>query len=53
MVELAYNSFHLVIGMAPFQATYSHTPIMPTNFVLQHEVALANQLVQEMQDVIL
>ena len=38
--------------MTPFQATYEHTPIMPTNFALQHKVALANQLVQELQHVI-
>ena len=54
LVEFAYNnSFHSAIGMTPFQAAYGHAPIMPTNFLLQHKVALADQLVQEMQDIIL
>lgn len=54
LVEFAYNnSFHSAIGMTPFQASYGHTPILPTNFVLQLKVALADQLVQEMQDIIL
>ncbi|MCO5611007.1 hypothetical protein L7F22_065255 [Adiantum nelumboides] len=38
--------------MTPFQAAYSHTPLVPTNFVLQHKLALADQLVQEMQDIL-
>lgn len=36
--------------MTPFQAAYGHTPLVPANFVLQHNVAL---LVQEMQDILL
>ncbi|MCO5564195.1 hypothetical protein L7F22_017853 [Adiantum nelumboides] len=52
LVEFAYdNAPHSVIGMTPFQAAYGHTPLVPTNFVLQHKVALADQLVQEMQDI--
>ncbi|MCO5608150.1 hypothetical protein L7F22_062356 [Adiantum nelumboides] len=31
---------------------YGHTPLMRANFVLQHKVAFADQLVQEMQDVL-
>ncbi|MCO5603916.1 hypothetical protein L7F22_058072 [Adiantum nelumboides] len=38
--------------MTPFQAAYDHTPLVPTNFVLQHKVSLADQLVQEMQDIL-
>ena len=54
LVEFAYNnSFHSAIGMTPFQAGYGHTPLIPTNFVLQHKVALADNLIQEMQDVLL
>ncbi|MCO5565026.1 hypothetical protein L7F22_018696 [Adiantum nelumboides] len=54
LVEFAYNnSSHLVTGMTPFQAAYGHTPLVPTNFVLQHKVALADQLVQKMQDVLI
>ena len=35
LVEFAYNnSFYFAIGMTPFQAAYGHTPIMPTNFLL-------------------
>ncbi|MCO5612730.1 hypothetical protein L7F22_066999 [Adiantum nelumboides] len=34
------------------EAAYGYTPLVPTNFVLQHKVALADQLVQEMQDVL-
>ncbi|MCO5593073.1 hypothetical protein L7F22_047079 [Adiantum nelumboides] len=53
LVEFAYNNAsHSVIGMRPFQAAYGHTPLVPTNFVLQHKVALAYQLVQEMQDIL-
>ncbi|MCO5549161.1 hypothetical protein L7F22_002628 [Adiantum nelumboides] len=52
-MEFAYNNApHLVTGMTPFQAAYGHTPLVPTNFVLQHKVALADQLVQEMQDIL-
>ena len=54
LVEFAYNnSFHSAIGMTPFQAAYGHTPLVPTNFILQHKVALADQLIQEMQDILL
>ncbi|MCO5591618.1 hypothetical protein L7F22_045607 [Adiantum nelumboides] len=54
LVEFAYNnSFHTTIGMTPFQAAFGHTPLVPTNFVIQHKVALANQLVNEMQDLLL
>ncbi|MCO5560051.1 hypothetical protein L7F22_013657 [Adiantum nelumboides] len=53
LVEFAYNNApHLVTGMTPFQADYGHTPLVPTNFVLQHKVALADRLVQEMQDIL-
>ncbi|MCO5583439.1 hypothetical protein L7F22_037350 [Adiantum nelumboides] len=53
LVEFAYNNApHSVTGMTPFQAAYGHTPLVPTNFVLQHKVALADQLVQEMQDIL-
>ncbi|MCO5605413.1 hypothetical protein L7F22_059597 [Adiantum nelumboides] len=53
LVEFAYNNVaHSVTGMTPFQAAYGHTPLVPTNFVLQHKVALADQLVQEMQDIL-
>ncbi|MCO5575182.1 hypothetical protein L7F22_028979 [Adiantum nelumboides] len=53
LVEFAYNNPpHSVTGMTPFQAAYGHTPLVPTNFVLQHKVALADQLVQEMQDIL-
>ncbi|MCO5571454.1 hypothetical protein L7F22_025194 [Adiantum nelumboides] len=53
LVEFAYNNAPLsVTGMTPFQAAYGHTPLVPTNFVLQHKVALADQLVQEMQDIL-
>ncbi|MCO5550689.1 hypothetical protein L7F22_004179 [Adiantum nelumboides] len=53
LVEFAYNNApHLVTSMTPFQAAYGHTPLVPTNFVLQHKVALADQLVQEMQDIL-
>ncbi|MCO5564259.1 hypothetical protein L7F22_017917 [Adiantum nelumboides] len=53
LVEFAYNNApHSVTGMIPFQAAYGHTPLVPTNFVLQHKVALAYQLVQEMQDIL-
>ncbi|MCO5567700.1 hypothetical protein L7F22_021394 [Adiantum nelumboides] len=53
LVEFAYNiAPHSIIGMIPFQAAYGHTPLVPTNFVLQHKVALTNQLVQEMQDIL-
>ncbi|MCO5612123.1 hypothetical protein L7F22_066385 [Adiantum nelumboides] len=52
-VEFAYNNApHSVTGMTPFQAAYGHTPLVPTDFVLQHKVALADQLVQEMQDIL-
>ncbi|MCO5586833.1 hypothetical protein L7F22_040777 [Adiantum nelumboides] len=54
LVEFAYNNApHSVTGMTPFQAAYSHTPLVPTNFVFQHKVALADQLVQEMQDILI
>ncbi|MCO5578432.1 hypothetical protein L7F22_032274 [Adiantum nelumboides] len=54
LVEFAYNNApHSVIGMTPFQAAYGHTPLVPTNFVLQHKVALADQLVQEMQNILI
>ncbi|MCO5588845.1 hypothetical protein L7F22_042805 [Adiantum nelumboides] len=53
LVEFAYNNApHSVTGMTPFQAAYGHTPLVPTNFVLQHKVALADQLVQKMQDIL-
>ncbi|MCO5558964.1 hypothetical protein L7F22_012555 [Adiantum nelumboides] len=53
LVEFAYNNaLHSVTGMTPFQAAYGHTPLVPTNFVLQHKVALSDQLVQEMQDIL-
>ncbi|MCO5583817.1 hypothetical protein L7F22_037731 [Adiantum nelumboides] len=53
LVEFAYNNApHSVTGMTPFQAAYGHTPLVPTNFVLQHKVALADQSVQEMQDIL-
>ncbi|MCO5583432.1 hypothetical protein L7F22_037343 [Adiantum nelumboides] len=53
LMEFAYNNApHSVTGMTPFQAAYGHTPLVPTNFVLQHKVALADQLVQEMQDIL-
>ena len=39
--------------MTPIQETYGHTPLIPTNFVLQHKVALADNFIQEMQDVLL
>ncbi|MCO5600609.1 hypothetical protein L7F22_054724 [Adiantum nelumboides] len=52
LVKFAYNNApHSVTGMTPFQAAYGHT-LVPTNFVLQHKVALAYQLVQEMQDIL-
>ncbi|MCO5569125.1 hypothetical protein L7F22_022833 [Adiantum nelumboides] len=38
--------------MTPFQAAYGHTLLVPTIFFLQHKVALADQLVQEMQDIL-
>ncbi|MCO5568990.1 hypothetical protein L7F22_022695 [Adiantum nelumboides] len=54
LVEFAYNNApHSVTGMTLFQAAYGHTPLVPTNFVLQHKVALADQLVQEMQDILI
>ncbi|MCO5597091.1 hypothetical protein L7F22_051165 [Adiantum nelumboides] len=54
LVEFAYNnSFHTAIGMTPFQAAFGHTPLVPTNFVIQHKVALADQLVNEMQVLLL
>ncbi|MCO5598177.1 hypothetical protein L7F22_052269 [Adiantum nelumboides] len=54
LVEFVYNiAPHSVTGMTPFQAAYGHTPLVPTNFVLQHKVALAYQLVQEMQDILI
>ncbi|MCO5561028.1 hypothetical protein L7F22_014649 [Adiantum nelumboides] len=53
LVEFAYNNApHSVTDMTPFQAAYGHTLLVPTNFVLQHKVALAHQLVQEMQDIL-
>ncbi|MCO5606671.1 hypothetical protein L7F22_060860 [Adiantum nelumboides] len=53
LVEFAYNNApHSVTGMTSFQAAYGHTSLVPTNFVLQHKVALADQLVQEMQDIL-
>ncbi|MCO5566498.1 hypothetical protein L7F22_020175 [Adiantum nelumboides] len=53
LVEFAYNNApHSITGMTPFQAAYGHTPLVPTNFVLQHKVALTDQLVQEMQDML-
>ncbi|MCO5571199.1 hypothetical protein L7F22_024933 [Adiantum nelumboides] len=53
LVKFAYNNApHSVTSMTPFQAAYGHTPLVPTNFVLQHKVALAHQLVQEMQDIL-
>ncbi|MCO5584585.1 hypothetical protein L7F22_038516 [Adiantum nelumboides] len=39
--------------MTPFQAAYGHTPLVSTNFVLQQKVALADQLVQEVQDILI
>ncbi|MCO5554394.1 hypothetical protein L7F22_007924 [Adiantum nelumboides] len=51
LVEFAYNnSFRTAVGMTPFQAAFGHTPLVPTNFVIQHKVALADHLVNEMQD---
>ncbi|MCO5582796.1 hypothetical protein L7F22_036695 [Adiantum nelumboides] len=53
LVEFAYNyAPHSATGITPFQAAYGHTPLVPTNFVLQHKVALADQLVQEMQGIL-
>ncbi|MCO5605426.1 hypothetical protein L7F22_059610 [Adiantum nelumboides] len=54
LVEFAYNNApdSVITGMTLFQAAYGHTPLVPTNFVLQHKVALADQLVQEMQDIL-
>ncbi|MCO5599248.1 hypothetical protein L7F22_053349 [Adiantum nelumboides] len=53
LVEFAYNNApHSVTGMTLFQAAYGHIPLVPTNFVLQHKVALADQLFQEMQDIL-
>ncbi|MCO5612154.1 hypothetical protein L7F22_066416 [Adiantum nelumboides] len=53
LVKFAYNNApHSVTGMTPFQAAYGHTLLVPTNFVLQHKVALADQLVQKMQDIL-
>ncbi|MCO5552881.1 hypothetical protein L7F22_006400 [Adiantum nelumboides] len=53
LVEFAYNNAtHSVTSMTPFQAAYGHTRLVPTNFVLQYKVVLADQLVQEMQDIL-
>ncbi|MCO5578754.1 hypothetical protein L7F22_032599 [Adiantum nelumboides] len=43
LVEFAYNNApHFVTGITPFQAACGHTPLVPTNFVLQYKVALAD-----------
>ncbi|MCO5604019.1 hypothetical protein L7F22_058176 [Adiantum nelumboides] len=35
------------------EVAYGHTPLVPANFVLQHKMALSDQLIQEMQDVLI
>ncbi|MCO5584257.1 hypothetical protein L7F22_038181 [Adiantum nelumboides] len=53
LVEFAYNKApHSVTGIIPFQAANGHTPLVPTNFDLQHKVALTYQLVQQMQNIL-